>query len=502
MNNLRNANRRATIAALALCVIIAPSALAASSPAERQQIWQSAPDSPLVQPAIDLYEIILARDFDAYIDFLDNTCHPDLHKTYERELLERYLDHMTKDGTEWEVAEVRTYDAPRAAVIFRNTNTYQWQGLLVSYTSMDDARPKDFDIVRARPPAHIFDEPITEPELLEEVEKLEALLVDQDRFSGVVAIAKDGRVIHSFVAGDASREYAVPNEFDTRFCLGSMTKMFTALAICRLVEQGHLNLDDPIVEFLTEDWIDPVDAQKVTVRHLLTHSGAVGNFFLHPDYLDTPRAHFREVDSYAVFCKPESLDFEPGSKMSYSNSGFVMLGRIIESVSGRDYFQYMQDEIYKPLGLANTGSIDQDEVNLNIAQGYFYSPRTKSWTNNIYTQRARGCPAGSSYSNAPDLLAFCQQLRAGRIVSPEMLEEMTTPATDVGANNYGYGFALRPNLAGASRFGHAGGGPGVAAYCYMYDSGYNVVILCNAGDGADSLDSYIDELMRRLAAGE
>lgn len=189
-------------------------------------------------------------------------------------------------------------------------------------------------------------------------------------FSGTVLLAKDGEVLLRSAHGLASKRFEAPNRIDTKFNLGSMNKMFTSVAIAQLAEQGKLSFSDPLSKYLSEDWLPQVDKSKIRLEHLLTHTSGLGSYF-NDVYMKSSRQMFREVDDYKVLVEGDTLAFEPGTRWQYSNTGMLILGAVIESASGQNYFEYIREHIYKPAGMVNSDSYDMDRPVVNLVTAEF-----------------------------------------------------------------------------------------------------------------------------------
>jgi CubicO group peptidase (beta-lactamase class C family) len=299
---------------------------------------------------------------------------------------------------------------------------------------------------------------------------------------------------------------------DTKFDLGSMPKMFTAIAIAQLVEAGKLHYDDHIIKYLPA-YPDKVVAEKVTVHQLLTHTAGFGNYF-RPGFLER---RLSTVKEYLALVAEDPLVAEPGTQYQYSNSGYVVLGAIVEAVSGQDFYQYIRDHIFRPAGMQDTGYYTREEHIANVATGYtrggglmvlrpgeqpasgnatqpgmiVRKPEDSSSEQNGNSPSAlketidmrpyRGSPAGGAYSTAPDLLKFVNALENNKLVNASSLEILQTGkvATRPGGPQYAYGFNVW--TAGGHRIvGHGGGAPGVNTMLQIYpDLGYSVIVLSN-----------------------
>ena len=192
-------------------------------------------------------------------------------------------------------------------------------------------------------------------------------LARADEFSGAVLVAREGEVLLEDAWGRANREASTPNTRDTRFRIGSMNKMFTAVATLQLVEAGKLALDDPIGKHLP-DYPNKDVASKVTVRHLLTHTGGTGDIF-GPEF-EQNRLKLRMHSDYVKLYGSRGLIHEPGTRFEYSNYGFVLLGALIEAVSGQSYYDYVRQNVFRPAGMTSTDSLPESVDVPNRAAGY------------------------------------------------------------------------------------------------------------------------------------
>jgi D-alanyl-D-alanine carboxypeptidase len=291
-------------------------------------------------------------------------------------------------------------------------------------------------------------------------------LAARDRFSGVVLVARNGKILLQKAVGRADREAGTPVTAETRFRLGSMNKMFTAIATLQLVEAGKIALDDPLGKHLS-DYPNKDVARKVTVRHLLTHSGGTGDIF-GPEF-ERHRLALREHGDYVKLYGSRGLLHEPGTEFRYSNYGFVLLGAIIERVTGSSYYDHVRRAVFQPAGMTSTDSQPETEPVPNRSIGY--TLENNNWVSNADTLPWRGTAAGGGYSTAGDLLRFAQALEAAKLISKKMLAEATAPQRE----QYGYGFAVRGEGPLRS-YGHGGGAPGMNGELRIYPQlGYVLV---------------------------
>jgi D-alanyl-D-alanine carboxypeptidase len=308
-----------------------------------------------------------------------------------------------------------------------------------------------------------------------------------DRFAGAVLIGHRGRVVFQKGVGLANRESRTANTLDTQFRNGSMNKMFTATAVMQLVEAGKLSLDDTVGKVMA-DYPNADVARKVTIRHLLGHTGGAGDF-VGPQFMKNRLTLKTHADHVAMFGDRAPLH-EPGAEFRYSNFGMVLLGAIIERVSGLSYFDYVRTKVFEPAGMTSTGSLPETETVPNRATGYMR--RNDAWVPNTDTLPWSGTSAGGGYSTVGDFFRFAEALQSGKLVSKASLTQMITP----GLAQYGFGMSITGEGATHS-FGHAGGAPGQNGDLRVYlESGYVIVALSNLDPPAAS--RLVDFIAARL----
>jgi D-alanyl-D-alanine carboxypeptidase len=313
--------------------------------------------------------------------------------------------------------------------------------------------------------------------------------VKSDDFSGVVLVARHGKILLHKAAGQANRQLGTPITLETKFRNGSMNKMFTSVATLQLVEAGKLSLSDPIGKHLT-GYPNAELASKVTVRHLLTHTGGTGDIF-GPEFAKH-RATLREHADYVKLYGERELGFEPGTQWRYSNYGFVLLGALIEKISGESYYDYVRRHIFQPAGMTSTDSLPESEAVPHRSVGYMR--RGTGWMANTETLPWRGTAAGGGYSTPGDFLRFAQALESGKLISKKLLAEATTSQHP--QQPYGYGFGLQRDGQPRS-YGHGGGAPGMNGEFRVYpELGYVLVALSNLDPPAAT--SLVDFFAARM----
>lgn len=290
-----------------------------------------------------------------------------------------------------------------------------------------------------------------------------------DQFSGSVLVSKDGAVVFRKGYGLANAEHGVPNTPATKFRLGSITKQFTAMAILILQEQGKLRVDDPVGKYVDDA---PGTWDGVTLHHLLTHTSGIHSYTSDLSYL-TQMAQPETVKGMIARFKDRPLDFKPGEKFAYSNSGYYLLGAVIEKASGTTYEAFLKRAIFDPLDMKDTGYDHPRTVLPLRASGY---DRTDAGLRNApYLDMMQPYAAGSLYSTVDDLARWDRALSEGKLISKDSYARMYTPAKA----DYAYGWSVTTR-AGRREIGHGGGINGFVTQILRYpEQKVCVVVLCN-----------------------
>lgn len=306
-------------------------------------------------------------------------------------------------------------------------------------------------------------------------------------FMGTVLAARDGKVVLDKAYGMANLELDVPNTPDTKFRLGSITKQFTAASILLLEERGKLKIDDRLKTYLPDI---PMSWDRITIFNLLTHTSGIPNFTAFSDY-NTVKLSSRSASAAVAALRGRDLDFGPGEKMSYSNSGYIVLGELIEKVSGQTYEQFVADNIFTPLGMTNSGYDSNSRIIKGRASGYLRLPRGE-YVNAPYIHMSIPHAAGALYSTTRDLLKWEQALYAGKVVSKASLDRMTTPFK----NDYGFGL-VSTTSNGRRVLSHDGGIDGFNTSMAFFPATKTVVIaLSNVnGNVPGSITAQLGSLM-------
>jgi D-alanyl-D-alanine carboxypeptidase len=353
--------------------------------------------------------------------------------------------------------------------------------VITSLTVAAIPRPAEFPIAR-----------LAEDEAITGIQDLLREAAAADRFSGVVLVEKNGQVLFSRACGLADRERGIPNTLQTRFRIGSMNKMFTGVAVLQLAEAGKVELTAPLGEYLT-DYRNKDVATKVTVHHLLTHTGGTGDIF-GPQFR-AQRLELRTLDDYVQLYGDREPEFEPGSRWQYSNYGYILLGALIENVTGQTYYDYVHAHIYEPAQMTATGSQPEHERVPGLSVGYTKPPGTGSWVPNTETLPYRGTSAGGGFSTAGDLARFARALLDHQLLSPDSTRLLITGKVDAATGRrYAYGFGNWGGSGGTGSVGHGGGAPGMNGDLRIYpQSGYIMVVLANIDPpAADRIAEWLD----------
>jgi len=270
------------------------------------------------------------------------------------------------------------------------------------------------------------------------VDKLESYIEGQvsvDGFCGTILVEQSGNRLLSKGWGLANREHLIPNQIETKFRIGSVSKQFTAAAILLLQEHGKLSINDKLSKFIK----DYPNGDKITIHHLLTHTSGIPNFTNFSEYRSMARISSPPESTIAHF-KDLQLDFYPGERFSYSNSGYVVLARIMELVTGECFSNFLYKSIFRALGMYNTGTDNSDAVLLNRASGY------KVWGDYVHAdfiEMSIMMGAGGLYSTVEDMYLWDNALYSNKLLSEKSRDLMMTPHVAVnGITSYGYGLNI------------------------------------------------------------
>ncbi len=302
-------------------------------------------------------------------------------------------------------------------------------------------------------------------------------------FMGTVLVACAGEVLLSQGYGMANLEHSVPNIPQTKFRLGSITKQFTATAILQLQEQGLLNVHDSISTYLP----DYPNGNKITIHHLLNHTGGIPSYTSFPDFIENKRIK-KSLDELIAWFSHRPLEFTPGDRFEYSNSGYVVLTKIIETTSGKSYADYLQHHLFEPVGMTDSGYDLHEQVLSDRASGYIYSG--EEYQNAEFIDMSLPSGAGALYSTVEDLYKWDSALYTNAVLSesskklmfaPTVLVDPPTDTADppTQTTHYGYGWLLDTHYE-RDRLFHGGGIDGFTTSISRYlDEQITIIVLSN-----------------------
>jgi len=350
-------------------------------------------------------------------------------------------------------------------------------------------------------------------------EKLEQILKEKHEnkaFSGVVLIKRKEEELFRGCCGYANRSFRVPNTFNTKFRIASIGKMFTAVSVLKLIEEGKFSLDTSIKHYL--DLQDSEISEEVSIHSLLTHTSGIGDYFDEENddwdmmWLNNPIYNMRKhLDYYRIFSK-KAPAFRAGEKFKYNNAGYILLGMAIEKASGLPYFDYVRKELFNKYGMHNTDFISLEMVDDDVAEGYIpvksENGEITGWKRNIYSITPEAAADGGASSTAQDLIRFLQLLKSGAILSKAMTSKIFEPhILDEGANG-ARGYIWKQGYANCFiidqnekivRGGHTGEEYGFSCRIYYYpQKDVDVVILANQDWCAGSLGWEIHDAVMEL----
>ena len=313
------------------------------------------------------------------------------------------------------------------------------------------------------------------------IDKLMSQYADCCQFTGTVLVSEHDQVIFKKGYGLANREWKLPNTPDVKFRLGSITKQFTAMLIMQQVAKGKIKLDGHIPDYLPYYRQDT--GSKVTISHLLSHTSGIPSYTDDPKFFpDISRNYYAVDDFVKKFCSGD-LQFEPGTKFHYDNSGFFLLGAVLEHVTGKSYETLLKENIFGPLGMKDSGYDHYADILSKRAAGY--QQELAGVVNAPYLDMALPYAAGSLYSTVEDLYKWDQALYTDKLISNDLKQKLFTPNLD----NYGYGWDIRAVPAGEPGAGqtmisHGGGINGFNTLEQRFVDDHDLIVIFNNTPGA------------------
>ena len=256
-----------------------------------------------------------------------------------------------------------------------------------------------------------------------------------NKFSGIISMVDNNGIQFEKVQGDRNRAEKLPNNKDTAFATASGTKLFTAAAVCKLIDQNKLSLDSKIRDFLQYD-LKNINCE-ITILNLLTHTSGIAGCFDY-DTVEEADEYFRKHPSHLLLKNEDYLplfidkpaEFKRGDRMGYSNSNYILLALAIEAITETDFSDFIKKNILDPLGMERTGFYALNDLPVNTAIGYYYEPRKAQLFTNYYCIPIIGAGDGGIYTTADDLKLFWRGLFGCKLFSKDMLEQMIAPRVE------------------------------------------------------------------------
>jgi len=406
------------------------------------------PDDPVMPHVAALLDVVNSGDTAQARRFVGEHLAPSFRDAMP---IDAHLQALGQWQREWKGAEIRGIQKERENEVVVGLAAQGRRGRLV--VAYEAAPPHRITGLQLRPEAAPLGEHVTSPAVL--AQRLDSL-ARADAFSGVVLVAKGDRVLTRTAVGLADRAKREPMTPETRINIGSITKAFTGVAILRLAQDGRLKLDDPMGTYV-QGFPDSV-ARNVTIRQLLQHRSGMGDFFPSPQFQADP-SRVRTLDDYMAIARSTPLQFAPGTQERYSNLGYVVLGAIVQQVSGKPWHDAIAEYVYRPAGMTSSGVFERTAK--GVAQGYVGTP--PDLTLNYATLPGLGSPAGGTYATADDLRRFALALFDHKLLD--------APHTDAWFGRFEQG------ASGWGPVGIAGGAPGVNAELEMNPLTRDVIVV-------------------------
>jgi CubicO group peptidase (beta-lactamase class C family) len=463
-------------ASLLFAAILLPAAVLAPTPAAAASPQADSSNSPA------------ARQFHAWLDNFNSGDRAKfqafIKKNYPEQAkeIDGLVGFRARTGG-FDLKKIEKSDDTHFSAIVKEHGSDQFARISVEVDPAEPHQIKNMDILAIPTPADFAIGRMTEEQAVAAVRTEIDKEVAAEEFSGAVMVVRAGKTVFSGAYGLADRDKKIKNELSARFRIGSMNKMFTAVSILQLVQSGKIKLTTTIGEVLP-DYPNKDTASRVTIHHLLTHTGGTGDFF-GPEF-DKHRLELRTLQDYVNLYGTRGLAFEPGSKWEYSNYGFLLLGIIVEKVSGEDYYDYVRKHVFTPAGMTSTDSLPEDQSVSRRSVGYT-KMAGDTWRPNGDTLPYRGTSAGGGYSSVEDLQRFASALLNHKLLDAQHTELLTTGKVETGGGDkYAYGMMDRTRN-GVRSFGHGGGAPGMNGDLTIYpESGYVVAVVANLDPPAAS----------------
>ena len=321
-------------------------------------------------------------------------------------------------------------------------------------------------------------------------------------FSGVISVRRDKEIIFRNSFGYADINNKIPNEIETKFATASAGKVFVAVGILQLIQKKKLNLNDTIGNILDFD-LKAID-KGITIRQLLNHTSGIPDYFDESTmeeyaelWQDFPNYKIRKSMDLVPLFIDKPMMYKAGERFQYNNTGFVVLGLIIEKITGMLFDDYLAANVFRPCGMENTGYYELDRLPAKCANSYIYDEERKGFYTNIYSVDAKGTGAGGAFTTVIDVEKFWDSLLNGKLLPPELLREMLSLQSSDDDDYYGYGIWLEKTEEGTLEPWFQGSDPGVS-FLSSYDRNQkiNITIISNTGNDVWEIKRDIINRMR------
>lgn len=324
---------------------------------------------------------------------------------------------------------------------------------------------------------------------------------DSMKFSGSTLIKLGGADPVRSSRGYANRAEQLPNQTETRFGIASGCKLFTAIAVCQLVEQGKISFGTKLSECMNDHF--PNFSEYITIHQLLTHTSGVPDYFdeeVMDDFEDlwkkTPMYSLRNIEDFLPLFQNEQMKFTPGNQFSYNNSGFILLGLIVEKISGLRFTEYVEKNIFNKAGMSNSGYFAFDSLPRNTAQGYI-DFEDGTWKTNIYSLPVKGGSDGGAFITVDDMALLWEALLDNQLLSDSYTKNLLTPHVAVkNERYYGYGIWIDQTDGEVSKYHVMGYDPGVNFHSASYPQSKAILVVCsNESSGAFGVMKEVEKIM-------
>lgn len=332
-----------------------------------------------------------------------------------------------------------------------------------------------------------------------DINQLLSIQAEKVEFSGVVLIKEGNNILVEKAFGQADRANNLSNTLNTRFGIASGCKLFTAIAICQLVEKGILSFETKLFDCLDIDF--PHFDSEITIHHLLTHSSGIPDYFdeaVMDDFADlwkvTPMYTIKRLHDFLPLFQSQQMMFKPGEKFHYNNAGYIVLGLVIEQHTGVEFTEYIEKNVFRTANMTDSGYFELDQLPAHTAIGYI-DKENGTWSTNIYSLPIKGGSDGGAFITAQDMMKLWDALFAHKLLSKSMTNTLLTPyICEADDEYYGYGIWITKREGEIFKYHLMGYDPGVSFHSSVYpNSGLKLVIPSNKEKGPYGITREIEK---------